>query len=104
MLIVGAAGAAEDRQDGHLRDLRVGLRVGDLPAEAYVDLACGSDGGAASSAATSSPARPPSRSRRSKVEPRRVLAATRRRLSRSARIGRDRAVASCRAAIKLFIE
>jgi hypothetical protein len=46
VLIAGAAGAAEDPQDGDLRDLRVGMSVAELPTEGYVDLACGSDGGA----------------------------------------------------------
>jgi hypothetical protein len=45
VLIAGTAGAAEDPQDGDLRDLRVGLRLDELPTEGYVDLACGSDGG-----------------------------------------------------------
>lgn len=40
------AGAAEDPLEGDLRDLRVGMTVAELPAEGYVDLACGSDGGA----------------------------------------------------------
>jgi hypothetical protein len=47
VLIAGAAGAAEDPQDGDLRDLRVGMSVAELPTEGYVDLACGSEGGAA---------------------------------------------------------
>ena len=38
--------AAEDPLRGDLRDLRVGMTVAELPAEGYVDLACGSDGGA----------------------------------------------------------
>jgi hypothetical protein len=46
VLIAGASGAAEDPQDGDLRDLRVGMSVAELPTEGYVDLACGSDGGA----------------------------------------------------------
>ena len=45
VLIAGAARAAEDPQDGDLRDLRVGMSVAELPTEGYVDLACGSDGG-----------------------------------------------------------
>jgi hypothetical protein len=46
VLIAGPARAAEDPQEGDLRDLRVGMSVAELPAEGYVDLACGSDGGA----------------------------------------------------------
>ena len=45
-LVAGPAGAAEDPQDGDLRDLRVGMSVAELPAEGYVDLACGNAGGA----------------------------------------------------------
>jgi hypothetical protein len=44
-LVSGAAGAAEDPLEGDLRDLRVGMAVDQLPADGYVDLACGSDGG-----------------------------------------------------------
>ena len=40
-----AANAAEDPRDGDLRDLRVGVAVDQLPAEGYVDFACGNDGG-----------------------------------------------------------
>ena len=43
-LAVGPAGAAENPLEGDLRDLRVGMTVAELPAEGYVDLACGSDG------------------------------------------------------------
>ena len=43
--VAGAAWAADDPREGDLRDLRVGMRVTELPAEGYVDLACGSDGG-----------------------------------------------------------
>jgi hypothetical protein len=43
-LIAGPAGAAEDPLEGDLRDLRVGMTVDQLPAEGYVDLACGNDG------------------------------------------------------------
>jgi hypothetical protein len=39
-----AANAAEDPQDGDLRDLRVGVTVDQLPAEGYTDFACGNDG------------------------------------------------------------
>ena len=39
------ASAAEDPLEGDLRDLRVGMTVEQLPAEGYVDLACGGDGG-----------------------------------------------------------
>jgi len=46
VLMAGAAGAAEDPQEGDLRDLRVGMRVAELPVEGYVDLACGNDGDA----------------------------------------------------------
>jgi hypothetical protein len=44
-LLAAAAGAAEDPLQGDLRDLRVGMRVAELPAEGYVDLACGKNGG-----------------------------------------------------------
>jgi hypothetical protein len=44
-LLAGAASAAEDPLEGDLRDLRVGMTVAELPAEGYVDLACGSNGG-----------------------------------------------------------
>ena len=37
--------SAEDPLQGDLRDLRVGMQVGDLPAVGYVGLACGNDGG-----------------------------------------------------------
>ena len=37
--------SAEDPLQGDLRDLSVGMQVGDLPAVGYVDLACGNDGG-----------------------------------------------------------
>jgi hypothetical protein len=53
VLIAGAAGAAENPEEGDLRDLRVGMRVADLPAEGYVDLACGSNGGASATALAS---------------------------------------------------
>jgi hypothetical protein len=43
-VLAGAATAAEDPLEGDLRDLRVGMRVAELPAEGYVDLACGSNG------------------------------------------------------------
>jgi hypothetical protein len=52
-LIAGLASAAEDPLEGDLRDLRVGMRVAELPAEGYVDLACGSDGGAPGAALAS---------------------------------------------------
>ena len=39
------ASTAEDPLEGDLRDLRVGMAVDQLPAEGYVDLACGSNGG-----------------------------------------------------------
>lgn len=42
LLVAGTAGAAEDPLEGDLRDLRVGMSVAELPAEGYVDLACGS--------------------------------------------------------------
>jgi hypothetical protein len=47
----GPARAAEDPLEGDLRDLRVGMRVAELPAEGYVDLACagGSPGAALAS-------------------------------------------------------
>ena len=45
-VLAGAASAAEDPLEGDLRDLRVGMAVAELPAEGYVDLACGSNGGA----------------------------------------------------------
>jgi hypothetical protein len=45
-LLAQPAGAAEDPLEGDLRDLRVGMRVAELPAEGYVDLACGGGSGA----------------------------------------------------------
>jgi hypothetical protein len=42
----GTGRAAEDPLEGDLRDLRVGTAVDQLPAEGYVDLACGKNGGA----------------------------------------------------------
>jgi hypothetical protein len=53
LLVAGPAGAAEDPQDGDLRDLRVGMSVDELPAAGYVDLACGRDGGAPGTALAS---------------------------------------------------
>jgi hypothetical protein len=44
-LVAGAAIAAENPLEGDIRDLRVGMTVPELPAEGYVDLACGSNGG-----------------------------------------------------------
>jgi hypothetical protein len=38
--------AAEDPAEGDLRDLRVGMRVDQLPAEGYTGFACGRNGGA----------------------------------------------------------
>jgi hypothetical protein len=49
-LLAGAARAAEDPLEGDLRDLRVGMTVAELPAEGYVDLACGGSGGQAGAA------------------------------------------------------
>jgi hypothetical protein len=49
----GAVRAAEDPLEGDLRDLRVGMTVDQLPAEGYVDLACGNDGGAPGAALAS---------------------------------------------------
>ena len=46
-LLAEPARAAEDPQQGDLRDLRVGMRVAELPAEGYVDLACGGEAGVA---------------------------------------------------------
>jgi hypothetical protein len=43
----GPARAADDPLEGDLRDLRVGMRVAELPAEGYVDLSCGGESGAA---------------------------------------------------------
>lgn len=43
-LVAGAAVAAEDPLEGDIRDLRVGMTVAELPAEGYVDLACGNNG------------------------------------------------------------
>jgi hypothetical protein len=43
-LTAGPASTAEDPLEGDLRGLRVGMRVAELPAEGYVDLACGGDG------------------------------------------------------------
>jgi hypothetical protein len=48
-----AARAAEDPLEGELRDLRVGMTVAELPAEGYVDLACGNAGGAPGAALAS---------------------------------------------------
>ena len=45
VVIAGPARAAEDPLEGDLRDLRVGMSVDELPAEGYVDLACGNNGG-----------------------------------------------------------
>jgi hypothetical protein len=53
VVIAGPARAAEDPLDGDLRDLRVGMGVDELPAEGYVDLACGSDGDAPGAALAS---------------------------------------------------
>jgi hypothetical protein len=53
LLIAGPAEAADDPLQGDLRDLRVGLGVHELPAAGYVDLACGSDGGAPGAALAS---------------------------------------------------
>jgi hypothetical protein len=47
-MVVAASGpgwAAEDPLKGDLRDLSVGMTVADLPAEGYVHLACGNNGG-----------------------------------------------------------
>jgi hypothetical protein len=41
----GSGWSAEDPLQGDLRDLSVGMQVGDLPATGYVNLACGNDGG-----------------------------------------------------------
>jgi hypothetical protein len=49
----GPLAAAEDPEQGDLRDLRVGMSVAELPAEGYVDRACGSDGGAPGTALAS---------------------------------------------------
>jgi hypothetical protein len=53
VMIAGPARAAEDPLQGDLRDLRVGMSVDELPADGYVDLACGSDGGAPGAALAS---------------------------------------------------
>jgi hypothetical protein len=49
LLAIGVLGgplaAAEDPEEGDLRDLRVGMTVDQLPAEGYTDFACGHDGG-----------------------------------------------------------
>jgi hypothetical protein len=45
MGLAGQAPAAENPDEGDLRDLRVGMSVSDLPADGYVNFACGSDGG-----------------------------------------------------------
>jgi hypothetical protein len=45
-LVLSAPGwTAEDPLQGDLRDLSVGMRVSELPAEDYVHLACGNNGG-----------------------------------------------------------
>jgi hypothetical protein len=41
----GPLRAAEDPEQGDLRDLRVGMTVDQLTAEGYTDFACGHDGG-----------------------------------------------------------
>jgi hypothetical protein len=41
----GSGWSAEDPLQGDLRNLSVGMQVGDLPAAGYVNLACGNDGG-----------------------------------------------------------
>jgi hypothetical protein len=46
VILAGAASAAENPLEGDVRDLRVGMSVADLPAEGYVDFACGSAGAA----------------------------------------------------------
>ena len=51
-LVAGDVSAAEDPLEGDLRDLRVGMTIDQLPAEGYVDLACGNDGGAPGAALT----------------------------------------------------
>jgi hypothetical protein len=51
--LAGPPRAAEDPLEGHLRDLRVGMTVDQLPANGYVDLACGNDGGAPGAALAS---------------------------------------------------
>ena len=49
MALIASAGpaamAAEDPLEGDLRDLRVGMTVGELPTERYVGIACGNQGG-----------------------------------------------------------
>ncbi|HSA81703.1 MAG TPA: hypothetical protein VLE23_12855 [Geminicoccaceae bacterium] len=49
LLIVAMLGgplrAAEDPEQGDLRDIRVGMTVNQLPAEGYTDFACGHHGG-----------------------------------------------------------
>ena len=42
-LAVGAS-AAENPLNGDLRDLRVGMKLAELPAEGYTDFACGNNG------------------------------------------------------------
>jgi hypothetical protein len=44
-LLAEPASTADDPLEGDLRGLRVGMRVAELPAEGYVDLACGGDRG-----------------------------------------------------------
>jgi hypothetical protein len=53
LAMVRPVGAAEDPMQGDLRDLRVGMRVAELPTEGYVDLACGEKRGAAGAALAS---------------------------------------------------
>jgi hypothetical protein len=43
----GQAPAAENPDEGDLRDLKVGMSVENLPAHGYIGFACGSDGGKA---------------------------------------------------------
>jgi hypothetical protein len=45
-MLGGPLRAAEDPEQGDLRELRVGMTVDQLPVEGYTDFACGHDGGA----------------------------------------------------------
>jgi hypothetical protein len=45
LALSGPGWTAEDPLQGDLRELSVGMQVGDLPAVGYVNLACGNDGG-----------------------------------------------------------
>lgn len=51
-LVAGPGGAAENPDEGDLREFRVGMTVDQLPTEGYIDLACGNNGGEPGTALT----------------------------------------------------